>query len=61
MDIKILYLTAISIIRKDIALKEIVNLLEKNQLSEELIRAVSRENNLLPYPPPGSSNIVYKR
>ena len=61
LDIKLILLTVTSIISRQKALNGINRILLKLSTDEKLIEIVKRENNLIPYPPPGSDIIVSSR
>tara|TARA_Y100000590_G_scaffold466500_1_gene642098 strand:+ start:345 stop:1094 length:750 start_codon:yes stop_codon:yes gene_type:complete len=63
LDIKILFLTFISLFKKSYALNKIEKLLNKNiiKINKELLNIVKRETPLYPYPPPGMDEIVKSR
>jgi len=58
LDIKIILLTAISIIKRDYALKKIHTMLLEWNCEKRLIEIAKRDKSLYPYPPPGSENVV---
>lgn len=61
IDIKLLFLTAVAILRKSIALKGIAILLKNMNADDELIVISSRKGTLTPAPPPGAKEIVSNR
>jgi len=61
LDFRLIVLTIIAIFSKQIALRGVVNLLEKIRAPEEVIRVSSRHIELFPFPPPGSDTIVSSR
>jgi lipopolysaccharide/colanic/teichoic acid biosynthesis glycosyltransferase len=61
LDIKLMFLTAISIISKERSLKSVNKILVKLSAEAILIEISKRENQLTPYPPPGSDSIVTSR
>ncbi len=61
LDIKLMFITAISIISKKNALNIINKILIKLSAEDKLIEISKRENQLIPYPPPGSDSIVISR
>jgi len=58
LDIKIILLTILALISKQKALIYINTLLKKWQVEDILIRISKRNEKLIPYPPPGSNEIV---
>ena len=61
LDLKLILLTAISIISRPRALKSINKILVNLSADEKLIEVAKRKNQLTPYPPPGSDSIVTSR
>tara|TARA_Y100000816_G_C25847161_1_gene442581 strand:+ start:27 stop:584 length:558 start_codon:yes stop_codon:yes gene_type:complete len=61
LDIKIIFLTILSIVNKERALKTIKNILIKLGASDKVIEISQRKIDLEPYPPPGSQKIVNDR
>ena len=61
LDIKLIILTAISIISRKKALNSINKILINLSAEEKLIQISKRENQLTPHPPPGSDSIVISR
>ena len=61
LDIKLIFITILSIVARDLAVKNIVKILEYKQADKTLIQICSGEIELKPYPPPGLSKIVQKR
>ena len=61
LDIKLIFLTILSIFSKKKALKFITKILEKKNANENLIKIASRKYKLERIPPPGSKNIVTNR
>ena len=61
LDIKLIILTAISIISRKKALNSINKILINLSAEEKLIQISKRENQLTPHPPPGSDFIVTSR
>ncbi len=61
IDICLIVLTAISIFRKQLALKYIKKLLVKLNTEENIVAVSERNNQLRPYPPPGSDKIYFER
>ena len=60
-DIKIIFLTVIAIINKELSLKLLIRYVRKIHNSEKIIDLIRREKPLTPSPPPGSENIVISR
>lgn len=61
LDIKLIFLTATSIISRQRALNGINKILVNLSADDKLIEIAKRENQLTPYPPPGSDSIVLSR
>ena len=61
LDIKLIILTAISIISRQKALNSINKILINLSAEEKIIQISKRKNQLTPYPPPGSGSIVTSR
>lgn len=61
LDIKLIYLTAVAIVSRPAALKGIIRELKKLDAPQELVLVCHREQDLTPYPPPGSEKIVSTR
>ena len=61
LDIKLICVTVIAIISKQQALNKINNILINLSAEDKLIEITKRENQLRPYPPPGSDSIVTSR
>ena len=61
LDLKLIYLTAISILSRERALKSISRILSNLKANEELIKISLRQEKLKPSPPPGAKNIVTNR
>ncbi len=61
LDIKLILATALSILSKRKALAIVVKILQSKSSDSLLINICKRENNLKPYPPPGSKSIVMNR
>jgi lipopolysaccharide/colanic/teichoic acid biosynthesis glycosyltransferase len=60
-DIKLIYLTVISILSRERALKSVSLLLEKMNSGDDLVRISQRIDILVPSPPPGATRIVTNR
>ena len=61
IDIKLIYLTIVSIISKKVALRKINHILLKLNADKNMIKVSLRTEKLQPYPPPGSKSIVTNR
>lgn len=61
LDIKLIFITLITIFNRNLALKNVSKLLKKYNASESLIKIAERKEKLVPSPPPGSINIVKDR
>ena len=61
LDIKLITLTAYSFVNKKKTLQIISNILENLNAKQNLVDIVLRKNDLIPTPPPGSSDIVTER
>jgi len=61
LDIVLIFITILAIISKKSALKLINKLLVVLGAEEALVKVCKREVELVPYPPPGSHEIVLKR
>ncbi|MFA7709780.1 MAG: sugar transferase [Candidatus Neomarinimicrobiota bacterium] len=61
IDIKIILMTIMAIVSKSKALKSVNRQLVKLGASKELIDIASRKDILVPFPPPGSDEIVTSR
>jgi lipopolysaccharide/colanic/teichoic acid biosynthesis glycosyltransferase len=61
LDIKIIILTAFAIISKPVALRGINKILKRIDADPELIKVALRQEELYPFPPPGSTEIVQSR
>jgi len=61
LDIKLIFLTILSIFSKKKALKFITKILEKKNANKNLIKIASRKYKLERIPPPGSKKIVTNR
>ncbi len=57
-DIELLFLTAISLVSKSLALAGVVKSLQKRGASQDLIEVASRKKPLQRHPPPGSVEVV---
>ena len=61
LDLKLIWLTAMAILSRERALAGINKILVDLSADEQLIQVAKRENELMPYPPPGSDEIVTHR
>ena len=61
LDIKLIFITLITIFNRNLALKNVSKVLKKYNASEFLIKIAERKEKLVPSPPPGSINIVKDR
>ncbi len=61
LDIEIIIYTIIALISKDIALKWVVRKLIHFNANKDLVDVCRRQKELIPYPPPGFSDIVTSR
>ncbi|MBY0501779.1 MAG: sugar transferase [Alphaproteobacteria bacterium] len=61
LDLKIIFLTLLSMISREQALKGVTRILEDLKVSNEIIRVSKRQEQLVPTPPPGSQKIVTER
>ena len=61
LDCKLIFLTAVAIISKENALRGVVSILKSLKADANLIGIAARQNELVPMPPPGATNIVNNR
>ena len=61
LDIKLIFITLITIFNRNLALKNVSKVLKKYNASESLIKIAERKEKLVPSPPPGLINIVKDR
>ena len=61
LDIKLILLTVYNFLNRDKTLQHISNILNNMEADEKLINVVLRKDQLIPYPPPGSLEIVTDR
>jgi lipopolysaccharide/colanic/teichoic acid biosynthesis glycosyltransferase len=61
VDFRLIWLTVVAILSRDIALKKISRLLYKLNADKELVAVSLREAKLTPTPPPGARSIVTNR
>jgi len=57
-DVQLISLTAVAIVSRHAALSRLQRVLQRWHTDESLRRVALREDTLIPYPPPGSSEIV---
>lgn len=61
LDLRLIFLTIITFLSREKALKGVQTILIKLGADKQIIDVVTREHKLQPYPPPGSSEIVTSR
>jgi lipopolysaccharide/colanic/teichoic acid biosynthesis glycosyltransferase len=61
VDVKLIYLTVLTVLSRERALEKISGLLRKMNADEALIDVSLRKNKLTPMPPPGANRIVTNR
>jgi len=61
LDIYLIILTLLSIISREKTLLGVSNLLKHIDASADIINISKRKNELVPFPPPGSDNVVMSR
>jgi lipopolysaccharide/colanic/teichoic acid biosynthesis glycosyltransferase len=61
VDIKLVFLTVVSILSRDKALVKVSALLEKLNAGDDLVKIALRKVALVPIPPPGATRIVTNR
>jgi len=61
LDIKLILLTVYNFLNREKTLQHISNILKNMEADEKLINVVLRKDQLIPYPPPGSLEIVTDR
>ena len=61
LDIKLLYLTILSLFSRKKALKKLCLILKNLNADSNVIKAASRQEEFVPFPPPGLDNIVESR
>lgn len=61
LDLRLIFFTALVLISWSWALKGVYKILRSLDAGETLIRVCKRKDPLVPYPPPGSSQIVVER
>lgn len=61
LDVKLVLLTAVAIFSRRTALDRVQAMLREMDAPEELVRVSRRQDELVPYPPPGMSEIVRSR
>jgi lipopolysaccharide/colanic/teichoic acid biosynthesis glycosyltransferase len=58
VDLRLIFLTAVTIVSRQVGLRAVGNLLRDWRLDPLLIRMAARQEALLPYPPPGATEVV---
>ena len=58
LDLELMIFTVVALISKPMALKWVVKKLERFDVDQKIIEVAKRENELYPYPPPGSDKIA---
>ncbi|MEE8056414.1 MAG: sugar transferase [Pseudomonadales bacterium] len=61
LNIKLIFWTVLAIVSKDLVLEKVSAALKQLGVDEGLIQVASREDELEPFPPPGSTEIVTSR
>lgn len=61
LDLKLVFLTAVTILSREKALRAVAEDLERRSAPPELVRIARRRDVLLPHPPPGASSVVTSR
>ena len=61
LDIKLIFLTALSIFSRNRAINSVNKILVKLSAEDKLIEISKRDNQLTPFPPPGADEIVRSR
>ena len=61
LDIKLILCTIVTLFSRDKALEYVIHLLKHIQAPEDMIQVSCREYDLIPFPPPGSKEIVVSR
>lgn len=61
LDIQLIVMTVIAIFSRPKALKAVNGLLNKLNVSPEIIRVAQRKTELTPFPPPGADSVVNSR
>jgi len=61
LDIQLIIVTVIAVISRDSAISWVSKKLVKLNVDKEIVAISSRKNDLYPYPPPGTKNIVTSR
>jgi lipopolysaccharide/colanic/teichoic acid biosynthesis glycosyltransferase len=61
LDIRLIFLTALAVLSRKRALRGVQNVLRALGADEKLTLVASRTEELFPYPPPGSNEIVVRR
>lgn len=61
VDLTLIWLTAVAILSRPLALQKLQRLLRRAGASPELLKIASRSSPLVPMPPPGSDRVVTSR
>ena len=61
LDLKLILFTVIAVVNRPLALNLVCRELETNGAPDNVIRIAHREKELVPYPPPGSDEVVVRR
>lgn len=61
LNIELVFLTALSILNREAALKGVASRLDKLGAGDQLVRVALRIDSLEPFPPPGANEIVTSR
>ena len=61
LDIQLIIVTVIAVLSRDSAISWVSKKLVKLNVDKEIVTISSRKNDLYPYPPPGTKNIVTSR
>lgn len=61
LDFRLVFLTAIAIISRPVALRGVIRILEQIGAPADVIRVAARQEQLTPFPPPGALEVVTSR
>lgn len=61
LDVQLCILTVLAILKREMALAGVVSMLKSLGANADLVRIASRKDALVPYPPPGATEIVRSR
>ena len=61
LDLKIICLTALAIVNKSAAIRRVHAIVSRLTDDKLLLRMIGREEELMPYPPPGANHVVADR